>query len=81
MKLVREDGGEPGKKELIGSVVWMKHDDLPVILDTVPSCSLHPPRSRSAISFDWWHFARATTDCSMHAYDRCGLIEKGSSRI
>ena len=42
MKLVREDSGEPGKKELIDSGVWMKHDDsdLPVILGTVPSCFL-----------------------------------------
>ena len=80
VKLVREDGGEPGKKELIGGVVWMKHDDLPVILDTVPSCSQPPesPLSSSALSVYLYHCACKTINCSMYAYGRCGLIEKGS---
>jgi hypothetical protein len=36
VKLVREDNGDVKKdKDLVGNVVWMKHEDLPVVLDTV----------------------------------------------
>jgi hypothetical protein len=37
VKLVREDNGDGNQKDkdLVGNVVWMKHEDLPVVLDTV----------------------------------------------